>query len=371
MNPSKQTQAFFSAEKGDALEVRVAAQDQRTKSGLIWANDTGSADTGENRVGAAYQHNNLFDKDHTLTLSFATSPLQAKDVQQYSVSYQVPFYAAGGMASAYAIRSDVNTGQVANFFDVSGRGDFLGGDYTYALPPAGRYKQFLIIGVDDKLFDNDIDFEGQPIGVDVRSRPISVRHNGNWRSEKFSGSTYAGIFVNIESGSHNDDVSYSLTRAGATPSWSAFRAGARLRYEISTWSLIGRVDAQYTDEPLIPGEQFGVGGLYSLRGIDQRQITGDRGFFLSGEVMSPVIGNAGPRLLVFVDVGRVSRIDALPGEVSRDTVASIGAGLRWGWKNRLNVTVDYGYVVDGGDPLSVNPIEEGDSRFHFQVLARI
>ena len=186
-----------------------------------------------------------------------------------------------------------------------------------------------------------------------------------------SGSTYAGVFANIESGNRNDELSYSLTRAGASPDWGAIRFGGRVRRNIGQWAVLGRLDAQYTSDPLIPGEQFGLGGLNSLRGIDQRQLTGDQGFFLSGEIMTPVIGSQGPRLLAFVDMGDVSRIDALPGEVTSETVTSVGGGLRWSWKQRLNVTVDYGYVVDGGDPVGVNPIEKGDSRFHFQILGRI
>ena len=59
-------------------------------------NDTGSDETGETRIGVAYQNNNLFDKDHTVTLSFATSPEQSGDVQQYSAAYQAPFYKIGG-----------------------------------------------------------------------------------------------------------------------------------------------------------------------------------------------------------------------------------------------------------------------------------
>ena len=214
-------------------------------------------------------------------------------------------------------------------------------------------------------------FEDQPIGVDVRSRPLSLRHSGSWQKGRLNASTYAGVFVNIETGALNDDLSYSLTRAGATPDWSALRLGGRMRYALGTWALIGRLNAQYTSYALIPGEQFGVGGLNSVRGIDERELTGDRGLFLSLEVMSPPLAENAPRILGFVDTGRVSRVEILPGEVTSQSVVTVGAGLRWAWRRRINFSLDYGYVVDGTTGQGFSEIEDGDGRFHFQILGRI
>ncbi len=371
LNPSKHTQVFFAVEPEEGLEAKISLRDQKTHNGLIWVNDTGSEDTGMNRIGLAYQNSNLFDRDHSLTASFSTSPEQVEDVQQYSLSYQVPFYSIGGLMNVHAIRSDVDTGTIATFFDVAGRGDFMGADFTYALPNVGVYKHFLVGGLDDKLFENDIDFQGQPIGIDVRSRPLFVRHRGDWKQGVLSGSTYVGYYQNIESGEYNNDIRYEATRAGARPDWSALRFGGRLEYALKLWSIVARLNAQYSDDELIPGEQFGVGGLDSLRGINQRQLTGDRGLFLSGEIVSPPISERGPKLVAFTDGASVSKMSTLPGEVASDTVFSVGSGLRWNWKQHFNISLDYGYVVDGGSAGSIADINEGDSRFHFQIMWRI
>lgn len=370
-NPSKQSQVTFYTDEETGLLASIRTREQKTRNGLVWANDTGLEQTGENRIGVAFQHNNLFDRDHNLTVSFGTSLQQSENVQQYSAGYQLPLYRIGALTSLYAIRSDVDTGQVADFFNVSGRGDFVGGDVAFALPWIGRYKQFLVIGVDDRRFENDIDFEGEPIGVDVRSRPVSLRHTANWRIGAFSGSTYAGLYRNVESGAGNDDLSYALTRAGASPGWSAVRLGGQLQHHLGQWTLSGRVDAQYTADALIPGEQFGVGGLNSLRGIDQRQLTGDRGLLLSAELAPPLLRTAARELYAFLDSAYLDRIDALPGELDSETVTSTGAGVRWTWRQRLNLTLEYGYVVDGTGADIVDAVDTGDSRFHFQLLGRI
>ena len=371
LNPSKQTQVFFSVEQDTGLVADITLKDQKTQNGLIWLNDVGSEETGDYRAGFAYQNSNLFDRDHILNASYSTSPEQTEDVQQYAVSYQLPFYRAGGLMNLYAIRSDVDSGNIATFFDVAGRGDFLGADFTYVLPNRGIYKHSLVAGLDDKLFDNDIDFQGEPIGIDVRSRPFSLRHRGNWEKEGLSGDSYASYSVNIESGSDNDDISYALTRAGATPEWSAFRFGGALKYGVGRWTFVNRLDAQFTDDALIPGEQFGVGGPGSLRGIDPRQLTGDNGVFLSGEFITPQLSQKAPKLLMFIEGAWLDNNDTLPGEIRNDTVASCGLGLRWSWNRRIVFSIDYGYLIDGSASQEAADVREGDGRFHFQILGRI
>ena len=371
LNPSKQTQVFFSVEQDTGLVADITLKDQKTQNGLIWLNDVGSEETGDYRTGLAYQNSNLFDRDHILNASYSTSPEQPEDVQQYAVSYQLPFYRAGGMMNLYAIRSDVDSGNIATFFDVAGRGDFLGTDFTYALPNRGLYKHFVVAGLDDKLFDNDIDFQGEPIGIDVRSRPFSLRHRGNWKKDGLTGETYASYNVNIESGSDNDDISYALTRAGATPEWSALRFGGALKYGIGRWTFANRLDAQFTDDALIPGEQFGVGGPGSLRGIDPRQLTGDNGVFMSGEFITPQLTEKAPKLLMFVEGAWLDNNNTLPGDIRNDTVVSGGLGLRWSWNRRIVFSIDYGYLLDGSASQEAADVREGDGRFHFQILGRI
>ena len=50
--------------------------------------------------------------------------------------------------------------------------------------------------------------------------------------------------------------------------------------------LSARLDGQWSDEPLIPGEQFGIGGARSVRGYEEREASGDSGFFVSAELIS-------------------------------------------------------------------------------------
>ena len=57
--------------------------------------------------------------------------------------------------------------------------------------------------------------------------------------------------------------------AGAgSRNWSLWRYGADLSYQVTdAWTLTGRLRGQQAGDQLIPGEQFGLGGAYSVRGF--------------------------------------------------------------------------------------------------------
>jgi hemolysin activation/secretion protein len=81
------------------------------------------------------------------------------------------------------------------------------------------------------------------------------------------------------------------------------------------WSLQGRVLLQWTPDPLVPGEQFGLGGAQLVRGYEEREATGDRGWLASLEVASPpwpLQGTTRLGLSAFADIGRVQLLQG-PG----------------------------------------------------------
>jgi hemolysin activation/secretion protein len=124
---------------------------------------------------------------------------------------------------------------------------------------------------------------------------------------------------------------------------------------------------------LISGEQFGLGGLGSVRGTDvERPISADKGLAATLEVTTPEIAS-GLRLLGFVDAGylRNNHPDGFnkPGS---DRLASIGVGLRYA-VGPLVASLDYGHIVRGSRvPLSLNSNspQRGDGRFYVIVSAR-
>ena len=114
--------------------------------------------------------------------------------------------------------------------------------------------------------------------------------------------------------------------------------------------LILRSNFQLADRPLVPLEQFGVGGIDSVRGYRQDALLGDNALFASAEIRLPIYRATEQQLLLqltpFVDFGtawdRGSKNFTERNLSNSDTLASVGLGLRLQLSDRLTVRFDWG-----------------------------
>ncbi len=369
LHASKKAEVTFGrSQQPGKVDATIKVKDRAPQRVFAWANNTGSESTGESRLGIGYQHTNVFDRDHSFTFTYTTSPEDVEQVAQYGGYYQIPIYKWGGIVNFFAAYSDVDTGIVADFFDVSGQGTTFGGRYTHLFARRKNYRHWLEFDLTDKKFDNQVDFQGTPLGSDLRSRPASVRYVARWQGQQTSAGFNVGARANIESGSENDAAAYAASRVGADPSWAAMIAGADVSRSIGRWTVTARAKAQYTDEPLISGEQFGVGGIDSVRGFEGREITGDSGYSANLEVWAPPLKKTGLRFVAFVDAGHTEIENALPGEIEKQNILSSGAGVRWGWRDKFSLRLDWGYVLNGGDRSQEGATVDGDSHLHVSLF---
>ena len=56
---------------------------------------------------------------------------------------------------------------------------------------------------------------------------------------------------------------------------------------VTNWVTIVRADGQWSSEPLISNEQFGAGGVNSVRGYHEGEVFGDNGWHVSLEQQTP------------------------------------------------------------------------------------
>lgn len=372
-HPSKRINVNFVSEGADdtRLNATIRVTDQKPWQVFTWANNTGTKETGEYRLGVGYQHGNLVNRDHVSTLTYTTAPDEPEKVDQYGLNYRIPAYRLGALLDIVYSKSDIDSGRVADVFDVAGRGEVYGAAFTYFLGKRGSYNHDFMVSAFDKLFDNDVQFSGTQIGVNVRSRPLGLRYRGDWSPGRWNFGHQLTVAANLSGGDFNGAEDYAATRVGADNDWWVTRYSLSAATSRGEWRFVARLNGQYADQPLIPGEQFGVGGLNSVSGFDQREVTGDRGNWLSLRAFTPP--KHGFRGLGFIDAARVHRIEALPGEIARETLVSTGLGARWSSpKDRVNLLLDVGYVVDGIDDDSPDSesSRDGDVHAHFNLLLR-
>ena len=352
------------SETPDAVDALVTVRDESPHTLFLSLNNRGSRDSGKERLTAGYQYSNLFGLDQVLTASYTTSPGNWSDVAQYGLTWKIPFNTIATDLTLIGSYSDVDSGIVADFFDVTGQGTVAGAVVEHTLLNQGRYSHRIGVSVFDKQFDNDVNFLGQQIGADVRSRPVSLRYDGEWLRDTANFGFHLAWLRNLTSGSNNSAEAYTAARAGAKPNWDAWQAGAFMDLRVGEgWLLRARLSGQYAGEPLIAGEQFGLGGADSVRGFLPRAAAADDGVAGTLELWIPP-PSATLQVLGFVDVARGWRDQVLVGEDDEPTLASVGLGMRWQPAGWLRVNLDWGYVLDG-----VGRVESGDHRVHFNLTS--
>ena len=372
-NPNKQIQVGLrEADEPDKIEATITVKEQRPWTFAVGLSNAGSESSGRDRLTVSGGHTNLFNLDHQFVGAYTTSIERMADVKQLGLSYKVPLYAQGGVIGASYTRSDV----VGNFgtFTSTGAGHTLGVNYTIYLPPQGGRRSYASIGLDDKVFDAT-EISGVTVGVDRRSRPVTLGYAARTESDTSVWGYNVDLSVNTGSGSNNDLASYQNEDPRIdTVHWKALRAGINYTAPFAqTWLWSARGQLQYSPDVLISGEQFGLGGLGSVRGTSiDRPMTGDKGVSGSFEVTTPELGT-GLRLLGFLDAGWLGNNSANgTNKPSSDHLASIGVGLRYA-REPFAASLDYGRLLNSSKvPLTLNSAspQRGDDRFYVNLSVR-
>ena len=334
------------SDKPDKIDAELAVQDRRPWAVFANFSNLGSPDLATTRLAVGAQHSNLLGMDDAATVVYTTSPEDTENVKQAVVNYRMPTYRLAGVSTFYYAHSDINTGRIQEVFDVSGAGDFYGYAYSQYLNQVGAWRQQVGIGIDDRLFVNSVTFQGRPIGGKVRSRPLTLRYQGGYRGSWLVADLNISYLRNLGGGDHNDGRNYESARKRSRAGWDAFRYDARLTASLPReWQAVVMFEGQVAGEAMIAGEQFGVGGVGSVRGFQERGVTGDDGERLGIEIWAPPLPY-NLRLLAFFDAGHVERYFSQAGEIDHDVIASTGLGLRWQWRQQLSLAVDYGQDID-------------------------
>ncbi|MDX1668632.1 MAG: ShlB/FhaC/HecB family hemolysin secretion/activation protein, partial [Limnobacter sp.] len=116
----------------------------------------------------------------------------------------------------------------------------------------------------------------------------------------------------------------------------------------------------------------GAGGVYSVRGFEERVLSGDSGLRQSLELMGPDWGKKFDlnlerlRLVLFAEAAQVRLDSAAAGVTSEPHIASFGAGLRFAFLPEQQINLDVARVVSG-----IDTQPHGDVMLHFSFATAL
>ncbi len=348
---------FKRAANNQDVDVAVKVVGEDPQRWLALLDNTGTPATGEYRLGLVYQHANLFNRDHALSVQIMSSPGHWQQVSVLGLGYRIPLYAWGGALDINASQSSVDSGKIAQAgggpdLAISGSGTTFGLRYTHNLDSSADFNHKLSVGLEQRMMGNSVTLGGASLVPDLATRPLTLGYNATWRDDTRDLSFGANYVANLPGGRNGNTADYNLPggRAGADAQFRTLKYNLQLTQRLaSLWAVRLGLSGQSSRDLLIASEQFGVGGTDSVRGFGEREIAGDQGWRLGLEVWAPPVDVDQWRFtpLVFVESANVSRNQPAPGEIAEQNISGAGLGLRANYARQMSLRLDWGFATHG------------------------
>ena len=375
-NPARQMNVVMkSGATDDQVDANVVVTDSKPAAWGVSFDNTGSAETGLNRIGLSYRNANLFDKDHVGSIQYQTSTAHPDRVKVLGANYMVPLYQSGNSMEFFGGYSNVNAvvGGLSNF---QGGGRLLSAKYNFFLDRVGMFDSRVSLGLDWRDF-KQLEQTNPPVMVmykEIVVLPVSLAYaaKGKFASSDLSfNASFSANLPGMDKGKKADFEAYdqvNLTRRDA--SYRLLRYGISYSHIIADdWQLHAALNGQWSRNLLVQGEQFRLGGSDGVRGFSEGSEGGEKGARLNLEGYTPDFGRGDirSRALAFYDAGQVaSFVNATLTTPVSTRISSAGIGVRAFYRENVMLRLDWARIMTGGnDPEQ----QAGKHRFHFSVNA--
>lgn len=350
------------------MNVELKVKDKLPLHGSLEVNGRNTESTTRTRVVGTLRYDNLWQRFHSLSLQYQTSPENKDEVKVTAATYVFPLPDSGIRVALYAVRSDSNTGIAsAGALNVVGIGDIVGARVIVPLQSGHNYFNSLTYGVDYKNFKEGLNLVGaDTLNTPITYYPFSLRYDLTRRSPRVI--TSYGIGTTFGLRGPNDQAEFDNKRIFSKANFIYLSGDIKRRFPIKA-GFRGKlkVAVQYTDSPLISNEQFTAGGAQNVRGYYESEALGDNAVQASFEVHTPYLGSKSWKsmkdfyALWFVDAAKLWILEALPDQAKGYELSSTGIGLRLK-AGHLDMALDAGYPFK-----TVSTVKKGDVRVHFRL----
>lgn len=350
------------------VDVQLDVDDQPALHGGAEFSNRQSLNTTAERLGASLRYDDLWHRGHSIGLTLQTAPQRPSDSRMWSLNYVFPLNAEGDAITAYRLqsRSQFDTLAGAPGLGLLGNTNITGIRYAPRLGASGDYVHSFSIGLDRKDIKQTLVVPGglgsnTPISYTPLVASYSGSQSGNKRNTAFDIAATAGMGGLLG----NSEQQFDAKRSGASASFLSLRGGLAHTEEIFRWSVYGKLEVQTASGPLLPSEQFTIGGAESVRGYYEGERIGDSGARATLELRTPQFnpgGDASPWRLsgrVFYDAAKVAIQNAVAPQASSHRLRGSGVGFRLAAPYGISLEVDAARALVDGDVTRA-----GDKRIH-------
>jgi len=356
------------------VDVEMKVKDKMPLHASLELNNRATHNTTDLRLNGVIHYDNLWQKEHSASFQFQTSPEDTDEVRALSGSYLLHApWNDEHLLAVFGVWSDSDTA-FGQDFQVIGKGFLVGVRYVIPLPEYFSYSHHMTLGIDYKEFEELLDFqesgeESQDETLPIRYMPLSFVYGAFLPDSSGQTSFTAGLNLGFR-GAVSQQREFENKRYKSRGNFVIAELGLertqKLPAKFQGWvKLSGRV----TDQPLISNEQFNAGGMTSVRGYKESEALGDNGFQSSIELRSPELMSLMKATnqvsiipYLFYDYAALRNKDPLPSEKQPGDLQGAGAGLRGDITRYLSYQVDWGFALSDSDKT-----ESGDSMVHFTV----
>lgn len=410
-NPAKQIDVVLAVSEKDPgkLDATINVEDEPPLRVFANADNTGTSVTGRHRAGIALRHSNLWDRDHSATFAYTTSPDKpdGTKVDIYSAGYRFPLYGIGDSVDLFYAKSNIDTPAASYtlgaFETLTGKGEIFGLRWNHYFPRQGEWSTKLVAGWDIKSMDTTCTgpngqknyLKGQSAGcTPYTTRPLSAAYSGLWQRPGQAFDFNVGAAVNVPTGRHNEyntvdnrsgSDRYSLVASNrkTRDDFKVIKLGGSYSHLLpAAWmARIASTMQSSLGDPLPPSEQIGLSGSQTVRGFHERVVAADSGYVVNLELYAPDVaplltmpGNLRP--LLFVDTARGYSYRMPTRESARtgrepSGITSAGMGLRYNYMKDFQLRFDVASVLEAGpaeDLTDASKTRNGDWQGHFNIV---
>lgn len=350
------------------MDVQLKVKDESPWRFGASVNNDHSADTSALRAVLSVGNDNLWQKEHTASLTWFVAPEDLGEANVWSASYAMPLGSPDWMLEFSGNTSDSDVLTQGNT-NVTGKGHSLGAKLSRTLPMSGAWWHQLSLGVTFNDREERIGMLGQDVQyVPLKYAPITVAYSGFRQGGKHQLATGMQLVFGTRSmlGYGSNAAEFDWARFRADPSFVLVKADVSDTYSFEGGEqLFGRLSVQGTDRPLVSSEQMAAGGMYTVRGYRSAEAIGDYGAVASLEWRTRPLGIWGLqdwRFYTYLDGAWLRLRNPLPEQEDAFTLGAIGLGSSFRLFERVNVRLDYGYPLTDGPTTT-----QGAHRLHVSV----